>query len=153
MKIIYRAFLLLVIVILITTVIAGGTTIDIHIHDTKIVIAYFHISLLLLFYVLLLTTAYYWISRCKNHVSSFQWIVFIMTVLIFFWILCVSFFQSNRFVGRTIDISSWHSFNQFQKLNEITSVLSLFFVSTHLAFWVYFLVVLVRKFLFRLHKN
>ncbi len=132
MKIIYRAYLLLLIAILITGVISRRITIDIHFHDTKLVMAHFYISLVFFLYVLMLTVVNYWVSIYKKYVSFFQWLVFTIAVLTFVWILCVSFFQSNRFVGRTIDITGWHNFSQFQKLNEITSILSLFFVLTHL---------------------
>jgi heme/copper-type cytochrome/quinol oxidase subunit 1 len=149
MKIIYKAYLLLMIALLATTFISRGMTIDIHFHDTKFLIAHFYISLFFLLYTLLLTIANYWISKYRNNVSFFQWIVFITSVMVFFWILYASFLQSNRFPGGTIDISTWHNFNQFQKINEVTSILSLFFVLTQLAFWIYFLAFLVRRFIFQ----
>ena len=153
MKIIYRAYLLLLIAILITAFISKGITIDIHIHDTKFVIAHFYISLWLSFYVLLLTIANYWISKYRGRTSLLQWLVFLITVLVCLWILFASLFQSTRFYGRTFDIDTWSKFNQFQKINEITSILTFLFILAQLSFWIYFLILLIRKFLFRLHKN
>jgi heme/copper-type cytochrome/quinol oxidase subunit 1 len=149
MKIIYRAYLLLLVVLLATTFFFKGIVFDIHIHDTKLVIAHLYIGLWLSFYVLILTIANYWMSKYRNKVSLLQWIVFITTVLVFFWILFAPFFQSKRPPAGPIDLTAWQSFGQFQKVNEITSILTFLFVLTHLSFWIYFLVFLIRKFILK----
>jgi len=147
MKMIYRAYLLLLVVLLATAFFFKGAVFDIHIRDTKLVIAHFYISLWLSFYVLLLTIANYWISKCRGKVSLLQWSVFLITALVCLWILYASLFQSTRYYNRTF-VMNWHNFNQFQKVNEITTILVFLFLLTHLAFWIYFLVFLIRKFIF-----
>jgi len=147
MKIIYRAYILLLVVLLATTFFFKGATFDIHIHDTVFVIAHFHTGLALSFYVLLLTIADYWTSNHRNKISLFQWLLFLTVVLASFWILYASIFQSTRYYNRT-DINTGYNFRQLQKMNEITTIFLFFFVLTHLSFWIYFLVFLLRKFIF-----
>ncbi len=141
MKIIYRAYVFLMIAVLATALFFKGITLDVHFHDRKFVIVHFYIGLALAFYILLLTIANYWIAKHRKLVSFLQWLVFLITALVCLWILCASIFQSGRYYR--------HDFNQFQKINEITSVLSLFFVLANLSFWIYFLYFLVRKTIFR----
>jgi heme/copper-type cytochrome/quinol oxidase subunit 1 len=126
------------------------STIDIHIHDTKFVIAYSHIAALLLIYLLSVGFANYWITTKRKQVSVFQWLVFVFIALFLFWILNIlrlqpenGFFHLNR--KRYLDLTGWHNFNQFEEVNKTITILFLVFLATQMIFWIYFFILVVKN--------
>lgn len=154
LKIIDKAYLLLIFMITALGIIfiPKGTTIDIHIHDTKFVIAHFPICLIFLFYTLMLAGCNYWLNSFRKRVSTFQWVAFIITTLFVCLVEYSSIRRFNLVKNEYNDLSQWHAFYKFEEEDKAITILSLVFVTLHLFFWIYFFFLLFRK-LLSSHKN
>src|SRR5678815_5031982 len=115
----------------------GNSTIDIHLHDTKFVVAHFHIVMGVASMFGMHAGIYHWFpkmfGRYLNHTLGYIhfWITMVGAYLIF-WPM---HYEGMAGVPRRyLDLSSWHAFNKFDDLNKMITVVSIVVFAAQLMF-------------------
>lgn len=115
----------------------GNSTIDIHLHDTKFVVAHFHIVMGVASMFGMHAGIYHWFpkmfGRYLNHTLGYIhfWITMIGAYLIFWPMHYEGLAGVPR---RYLDLREWHSFNKFDDLNKMITVVSIIVFATQLMF-------------------
>src|SRR6187455_357963 len=115
----------------------GNSTIDIHLHDTKFVVAHFHIVMGVASMFGMHAGIYHWFpkmfGRYLNHTLGYIhfWITMVGAYLIF-WPM---HYEGMAGVPRRyLDRSIWTSFNQFGELNKMITIVSIVVFAVQLMF-------------------
>jgi cytochrome c oxidase subunit 1 len=115
----------------------GNSTLDIHLHDTMFVIAHFHIVMGVSAFFGMFAGVYHWFPKLFGRYMN--------TTLgyIHFWVTLVGaylIFWPMHYEGlagmprRYLDLSPWVTFNKFQSLNEMISIVSIIVFAVQLMF-------------------
>ena len=119
----YHLLLLAGLSLLISALIPTDQTLDIHVHDTYFVIA--HSSL---YWVFAIFTYFLWgvyvLARNTLFSNWLTWFHVVITLLTVAFFICLPFFGN---LPGYIDVSSWLSFNKFQRV--LASIALLFIVA------------------------
>jgi len=115
----------------------GNSTIDIHLHDTKFVVAHFHIVMGVASMFGMHAGIYHWFpkmfGRYLNHTLGYIhfWITMVGAYLIF-WPM---HYEGMAGVPRRyLDLRDWHAFNKFDDLNKMITVVSIIVFAAQLMF-------------------
>lgn len=115
----------------------GNSTIDIHVHDTMFVIAHFHIVMGVSAFFGMFAGIYHWFPKMfgrymNNTLGYFHfWITLAGSYLIFWPMHYQGLAGMPR---RYLDKSSWTSFNQFQSLDAMITVVTIVVFAIQLMF-------------------
>jgi cytochrome c oxidase subunit 1 len=115
----------------------GNSTIDIHLHDTKFVVAHFHIVMGVASMFGMHAGIYHWFpkmfGRFLNHTLGYIhfWITMVGAYLIFWPMHYEGLAGVPR---RYLDLREWHSFNKFDDLNKMITVVSIIVFAAQLMF-------------------
>jgi len=115
----------------------GNSTIDIHLHDTKFVVAHFHIVMGVASMFGMHAGIYHWFpkmfGRYLNHTLGYIhfWITMIGAYLIFWPMHYEGLAGVPR---RYLDVREWHAFNKFDDLNKMITVVSIIVFAAQLMF-------------------
>src|SRR4029079_19462975 len=120
-----------------TGIFLGNSTIDIHLHDTKFVVAHFHIVMGVASFFGMFAGVYHWFpkmfGRYQNNTLGFIhfWVTMIGAYLIFWPMHYEGLAGVPR---RYLDLRDWHSFNKFDDLNKMITVVSIIVFAAQLMF-------------------
>jgi len=120
-----------------TGIFLGNSTIDIHLHDTKFVVAHFHIVMGVASFFGMFAGVYHWFpkmfGRYLNNTLGFIhfWVTIIGAYLIFWPMHYEGLAGVPR---RYLDLSGWHNFNHFGELNKMITVVSIIVFAVQLMF-------------------
>ena len=120
-----------------TGVFLGNSTIDIHLHDTKFIVAHFHIVMGVASFFGMFAGVYHWFpkmfGRYLNNTLGFIhfWVTIIGAYLIFWPMHYEGLAGVPR---RYLDLSGWHNFNHFGELNKMITVVSIIVFAVQLMF-------------------
>ncbi len=115
----------------------GNSTIDIHLHDTKFVVAHFHIVMGVASMFGMHAGIYHWFpkmfGRYLNHTLGYIhfWITMVGAYLIFWPMHYEGLAGVPR---RYLDLREWHAFNKFDDLNKMITVVSIIVFAAQLMF-------------------
>ena len=115
----------------------GNSTIDIHLHDTKFVVAHFHIVMGVASMFGMHAGIYHWFpkmfGRYLNHTLGYIhfWVTMIGAYLIFWPMHYEGLAGVPR---RYLDLRDWHAFNKFDDLNKMITVVSIIVFAMQLMF-------------------
>ncbi len=115
----------------------GNSTIDIHLHDTKFVVAHFHIVMGVASMFGMFAGIYHWFpkmfGRFLNHTLGYIhfWVTMIGAYLIFWPMHYEGLAGVPR---RYLDLRDWHAFNKFDDLNKMITVVSIIVFAMQLMF-------------------
>jgi len=115
----------------------GNSTIDIHLHDTKFVVAHFHIVMGVASMFGMHAGIYHWFpkmfGRYLNHTLGYIhfWITMVGAYLIFWPMHYEGLAGVPR---RYLDLRDWHAFNKFDDLNKMITVVSIIVFAAQLMF-------------------
>jgi len=115
----------------------GNSTIDIHLHDTKFVVAHFHIVMGVASMFGMHAGIYHWFpkmfGRFLNQTLGYIhfWITMVGAYLIFWPMHYEGLAGVPR---RYLDLRDWHSFNKFDDLNKMITVVSIIVFAAQLMF-------------------
>ncbi len=115
----------------------GNSTIDIHLHDTKFVVAHFHIVMGVASMFGMHAGIYHWFpkmfGRYLNHTLGYIhfWITMVGAYLIFWPMHYEGLAGVPR---RYLDLRNWHAFNKFDDLNKMITVVSIIVFAAQLMF-------------------
>lgn len=115
----------------------GNSTIDIHLHDTKFVVAHFHIVMGVASMFGMFAGIYQWFpkmfGRFLNHTLGYIhfWVTIIGAYLIFWPMHYEGLAGVPR---RYLDLRDWHAFNKFDDLNKMITVVSIIVFAMQLMF-------------------
>src|SRR6187200_2634860 len=115
----------------------GNSTIDIHLHDTKFVVAHFHIVMGVASMFGMHAGIYHWFpkmfGRYLNHTLGY--IHFWLTMFCAYLIFWPMHYEGLAGVPRRyLDLRGWKSFNQFQDLNKMITIVSIIVFAAQLMF-------------------
>src|SRR5687768_6862752 len=120
-----------------TGLFVGNSTIDIHLHDTKFVVAHFHIVMGVASMFGMFAGIYHWFpkmfGRYLYHTLGYIhfWVTMVGAYLIF-WPM-----HYEGLVGvprRYLDVRQWHNFDKFDSLNKMITVVSIIVFAVQLMF-------------------
>jgi cytochrome c oxidase subunit 1 len=120
-----------------TGLFVGNSTIDIHLHDTKFVVAHFHIVMGVASMFGMLAGIYHWFpkmfGRYLNHTLGYIhfWVTMIGAYLIFWPMHYEGLAGVPR---RYLDLRGWPNFNHFGELNKMITVVSIIVFAMQLMF-------------------
>jgi cytochrome c oxidase subunit 1 len=115
----------------------GNSTIDIHLHDTKFVVAHFHIVMGVASMFGMFAGIYHWFpkmfGRYLNHTLGYIhfWVTIVGAYLIFWPMHYEGLAGVPR---RYLDLRPWHNFNQFDSLNKMITVVAMIVFAVQLMF-------------------
>jgi cytochrome c oxidase subunit 1 len=115
----------------------GNSTIDIHLHDTYFIIAHFHLVMGVAAFFGMFAGIYHWFpkmfGRYLNSTLGYLhfWVTFIGAYLIFWPMHYMGMAGVPR---RYLDFSGWTSFNKFDDLNKMISIVTIVVFAVNLAF-------------------
>jgi cytochrome c oxidase subunit 1 len=115
----------------------GNSTIDIHVHDTYFVIAHFHIVMGVSAFFGMFAGVYHWFpkmfGRYLNNTLGYIhfWVNMIGAYLIFWPMHYMGLAGVPR---RYLDFTLWSSFNKFDSLNKMISVVTIIVFAVNLMF-------------------
>src|SRR6476659_2659573 len=115
----------------------GNSALDIHLHDTKFIVAHFHIVMGVASFFGMFAGVYHWFpkmfGRYLNHTLGFIhfWVTIIGAYLIFWPMHYEGLAGVPR---RYLDLSGWHNFNHFGELNKMITVVSIIVFAVQLMF-------------------
>lgn len=115
----------------------GNSTIDIHLHDTKFVVAHFHIVMGVASMFGMFAGIYHWFpkmfGRFLNHTLGYIhfWVTIIGAYLIFWPMHYEGLAGVPR---RYLDLRGWHNFNKFDDLNKMITIVSIIVFAIQLMF-------------------
>lgn len=120
-----------------TGIFLGNSTIDIHVHDTYFVIAHFHLVMGVAAMFGMFAGIYHWFpkmfGRYMNNTMAYIhfWVTLVGGYLIFWPMHYMGFAGVPR---RYFDFSLWQSFNGFNDLNKMISVVTIIVFAANLLF-------------------
>jgi cytochrome c oxidase subunit 1 len=120
-----------------TGIFLGNSTIDIHLHDTKFVVAHFHIVMGVAGMFGMFAGIYHWFpkmfGRYLNNTLGFVhfWVTMAGAYLIFWPMHYEGLAGIPR---RYLDLSQWHNFNKFVELNKMITIVSIIVFAVQLMF-------------------
>lgn len=115
----------------------GNSTIDIHLHDTKFVVAHFHIVMGVASMFGMFAGIYHWFPKMfgrylNNTLGYFHFWVTIIGAYLIFWPM---HYEGLAGVPRRyLDLRPWHNFNKFDDLNKMITVVSIIVFAVQLMF-------------------
>jgi cytochrome c oxidase subunit I len=115
----------------------GNSSIDIHVHDTYFVIAHFHLVMGVSAFYGMFAGVYHWFpklfGRYMNNTMAYIhfWVTFIGGYIIFWPMHYMGLAGVPR---RYIDFTLWSSFNKFDALNKLISVVTIIVFAVALLF-------------------
>lgn len=115
----------------------GNSTIDLHIHDTKFVVAHFHIVMGVSAMFGMFAGIYHWFpkmfGRYLNHTLGYIhfWVTIIGSYLIFWPMHYEGLAGVPR---RYLDLRGWHTFNKFDDLNKMITIVAIIVFAVQLMF-------------------
>ncbi len=120
-----------------TGIFLGNSTIDIHLHDTMFVVAHFHIVMGVASMFGMFAGIYHWFPKMfgrylNNTLAYFHFWVTMVGAYLIFWPM-----HYEGLAGmprRYLDKSIWVSFNQFGKLDEMITIVSIVVFAVQLMF-------------------
>src|SRR5438552_2598998 len=120
-----------------TGVFLGNSTIDIHLHDTKFIVAHFHIVMGVASFFGMFAGVYHWFAKMFGcYVNSSMgfihfWVTMVGAYLIFWPMHYEGLAGMPR---RYLDKSSWVSFSQFGDLDRMITIVSIIVFAVQLMF-------------------
>ena len=120
-----------------TGIFVGNSTIDIHLHDTKFVVAHFHLVMGVASMFGMFAGIYHWFPKMfgrylNNTLGYFHFWITIVGAYLIFWPM---HYEGLAGVPRRyLDVSGWSSFNQFQELNKMITIVSIVVFAVQLMF-------------------
>jgi cytochrome c oxidase subunit I len=120
-----------------TGIFLGNSTIDIHLHDTKFVVAHFHIVMGVASFFGMFAGVYHWFpkmfGRYLNNTLGYLhfWVTMIGAYLIFWPMHYEGLAGAPR---RYLNVTPWVSFNKFQELNQMITIVSVVVFAVQLMF-------------------
>ncbi|MBA2500009.1 MAG: cbb3-type cytochrome c oxidase subunit I [Chitinophagaceae bacterium] len=120
-----------------TGIFLGNSTIDIHLHDTKFVVAHFHLVMGVSSMFGMLAGIYHWFPKMfgrymNNTLGYIHFWVTITGAYLIFWPM---HYEGLAGVPRRyLDLSGWTSFNQFTELNKFITIVSIVVFAVQLMF-------------------
>jgi cytochrome c oxidase subunit 1 len=115
----------------------GNSTIDIHLHDTKFVVAHFHIVMGVASMFGMFAGIYHWFPKMfgrylNNTLGYFHFWVTIIGAYLIFWPM---HYEGLAGVPRRyLDLRPWHNFNKFDDLNKMITIVSIIVFAVQLMF-------------------
>jgi len=119
----------------------GNSTLDIHLHDTYFVVAHFHLVMGVSSVFGMFAGIYHWFPKMFGRFmnSTLGYIHFWITLIAAYLVFWPMYYEGLAGVPRRYyDYSVWHSFNQFDGLNETISVVAIVSFCVQLSFIVNF---------------
>jgi cytochrome c oxidase subunit 1 len=120
-----------------TGIFLGNSTIDIHLHDTYFVVAHFHIVMGVSAFFGMFAGVYHWFPKMFGRFlnNTLGYIHFWVTMVGAYLIFWPMHYQGLAGVPRRyMDFSLWTSFNQFDDLNKMITVVSIIVFAAQLMF-------------------
>src|SRR5574339_26410 len=120
-----------------TSLFVVNSTIDIHLHDTKFVVAHFHIVMGVASMFGMFAGIYHWFPKMfgrylNNTLGYFHFWVTIIGAYLIFWPM---HYEGLAGVPRRyLDLRPWHNFNKFDDLNKMITVVSIIVFAAQLMF-------------------
>ncbi|HYC39760.1 MAG TPA: cbb3-type cytochrome c oxidase subunit I [Chitinophagaceae bacterium] len=120
-----------------TGIFLGNSTIDIHLHDTYFVVAHFHIVMGVSAMFGMFAGIYHWFpkmfGRYLNNTLGYIhfWVTLVGAYLIFWPMHYMGFAGVPR---RYLDFRGWKSFNEFDDLNKMITIVSIIVFAVQLMF-------------------
>lgn len=120
-----------------TGIFLGNSTIDIQLHDTMFVIAHFHIVMGVASFFGMFAGVYHWYPKMfgrylNNTLGYIHFWVTIVGAYLIFWPM---HYEGLAGVPRRyLDLRGWVSFNQFDNLNKMISIVSIIVFAVQLLF-------------------
>ncbi|HEU5168855.1 MAG TPA: cbb3-type cytochrome c oxidase subunit I [Chitinophagaceae bacterium] len=115
----------------------GNSTIDIHLHDTKFVVAHFHIVMGVASMFGMHAGIYHWFPKMFGRFlnNTLGYIHFWITIVGAYLIFWPMHYEGLAGVPRRyLDLRDWHSFNKFDDLNKMITVVSIIVFAAQLMF-------------------
>ncbi len=120
-----------------TGIFLGNSTIDIHLHDTKFVVAHFHIVMGVSAFFGMFAGVYHWFPKMYGRFlnNTLGYIHFWVTLIGAYLIFWPMHYEGLAGVPRRyLDLRLWTSFNQFTELNKMITLISIIVFATQLMF-------------------
>ncbi|HZF65814.1 MAG TPA: cbb3-type cytochrome c oxidase subunit I [Chitinophagaceae bacterium] len=120
-----------------TGIFLGNSTIDIHLHDTYFVVAHFHIVMGVSAFFGMFAGIYHWFPKMYGRYlnNTLGYIHFWVTLIGAYLIFWPMHYQGLAGVPRRyLDFRSWTSFNHFQDLNKMITIVSIVVFAVQLMF-------------------
>lgn len=120
-----------------TGIFLGQATIDIHLHDTKFVVAHFHIVMGVASFFGMFAGVYHWFPKMygrylNNPLGYFHFWITIIGAYLIFWPM---HYEGLAGVPRRyLDLRGFASFNQFDGLNKMMTVVAIIVFAVQLMF-------------------
>ncbi len=115
----------------------GNSTIDIHLHDTKFVVAHFHIVMGVASMFGMHAGIYHWFPKMFGRYlnNTLGYIHFWVTMIGAYLIFWPMHYEGLAGVPRRyLDLRDWHSFNKFDDLNKMITIVSIIVFAMQLMF-------------------
>ena len=115
----------------------GNSTIDIHLHDTKFVVAHFHIVMGVASFFGMFAGVYHWFPKLfgRNLNMTLGYIHFWVTMAGAYLIFWPMHYEGLAGVPRRyLDLRGWVSFNQFGELNKMITIVSIIVFAMQIMF-------------------
>jgi len=134
--------------LLLTEIFKNDSSLDIHLHDTYVIIDNSHISILIFAYTLFVYACYFVLRKANRAVHGIVALIQISGLLL----TLISELFSTQYEGlagmprRYYDYSVWESFKTFAFINKTVTFLVLYFILSQLLFFLYFLIIITKHF-------
>jgi cytochrome c oxidase subunit 1 len=115
----------------------GNSTIDIHLHDTKFVVAHFHIVMGVASMFGMFAGIYHWFPKMFGRFlnNTLGYIHFWVTIIGAYLIFWPMHYEGLAGVPRRyLDLRGWHNFNKFDDLNKMITIVSIIVFAMQLMF-------------------
>lgn len=115
----------------------GNSTIDIHLHDTKFVVAHFHIVMGVASMFGMFAGIYHWFPKMFGRYmnNTLGYIHFWVTIIGAYLIFWPMHYEGLAGVPRRyLDLRGWHNFNKFGDLNKMITIVSIVVFAVQLLF-------------------
>ncbi len=115
----------------------GNSTIDIHLHDTKFVVAHFHIVMGVASMFGMFAGIYHWFPKMFGRYlnNTLGYIHFWVTIIGAYLIFWPMHYEGLAGVPRRyLDLRGWHNFNKFDDLNKMITIVSMIVFAMQLMF-------------------
>lgn len=115
----------------------GNSTIDIHVHDTYFVVAHFHIVMGVSAFFGMFAGVYHWFPKMfgrylNNTLGYIHFWVTLTGAYLIFWPM--HYMGLAGVPRRYLDFTPWTSFNKFQDLNQMISIVTMIVFAVNLMF-------------------
>ena len=115
----------------------GNSTIDIHLHDTKFVVAHFHIVMGVASMFGMFAGIYHWFPKIFGRFlnNTLGYIHFWVTIIGAYLIFWPMHYEGLAGVPRRyLDLRGWHNFNKFDDLNKMITIVAMIVFAMQLMF-------------------